>query len=88
MQMATAVLRMLYSKNVFNRLSLPTLGRPHLKLFSFIKSVEETLSIGSADSPPGGNKISVALKDLGLPVGGLTVEIKGNKALIKGQIAA
>lgn len=55
-------------------------------LFSFIKSVGETLGIGSADSPPAGDKISAAVKDLGLPVEGLQVEMVGDKAVIKGNV--
>lgn len=56
-------------------------------LFSFIKSVGESLGIGTADTPPAGDKISAAVKDLGLPVDGLEIEIVGDKAVIKGAVA-
>lgn len=56
-------------------------------LFSFIKSVGETLGIGSADAPPAGDKISAAVEDLGLPVEDLQVEMDGDKAVIKGNVA-
>lgn len=56
-------------------------------LFSFIKSVGESLGIGKEDAPPPADKISDAVKDLGLEVDGLDVQVEGDKAVIKGAVA-
>ena len=56
-------------------------------LFSFIKSVGESLGIGSEDKPPPADKISGAVKDLGLDVDDLQVEVQGDKAVVKGAVA-
>lgn len=55
-------------------------------LFSFIKSVGESLGIGKEDAPPPGDKISSAVQDLGLNVDGLNVEVVGDKAVVKGSV--
>ncbi len=56
-------------------------------LFSFIKSVGESLGIGKADAPPPADKISDAIKDLGLNVDGLDIQVEGDKAIVKGAVA-
>jgi len=56
-------------------------------LFSFIKSVGESLGIGTEDEPPPADKISEAVKDLGLDVDGLDVQVDGDKAVVKGSVA-
>ncbi|MGZ0188659.1 MAG: peptidoglycan-binding protein LysM [Alphaproteobacteria bacterium] len=44
------------------------------------------MGIGKEDTPPPADKISDAVKNLGLNVDGLKVEIIGDKAVVKGSV--
>lgn len=56
-------------------------------LFSFVKSVGKKLGIGSEETPPSAEDLKAELDSHGLGSEGLVVEIDGDTAVIKGEVA-
>ncbi|MCF6320828.1 MAG: peptidoglycan-binding protein LysM [Rhizobiaceae bacterium] len=56
-------------------------------LFSFVKSVGKKLGIGSEDTPPSAEDIKKDLDSYDLGTDDLVVEINGDTAVIKGEVA-
>ncbi len=56
-------------------------------LFSFVKSVGKKLGIGSEDTPPSAEDLKKELDSFELGSENLTVEIEGDTAVIKGEVA-
>jgi nucleoid-associated protein YgaU len=56
-------------------------------LFSFVKSVGKKLGIGSEDTPPSAEDLKKELDSFDLGSENLTVEINGDTAVIKGEVA-
>lgn len=56
-------------------------------LFSFVKSVGKKLGIGSEDTPPSADELKKELDSFDLGSENLTVEIDGDTAVIKGEVA-
>ncbi len=56
-------------------------------LFSFVKSVGKKLGIGSEDTPPTADDLKSELDSFDLGSENLVVEVEGDKAVIKGDVA-
>lgn len=56
-------------------------------LFSFVKSVGKKLGIGSEDTPPTADDLKSELDSFDLGSENLVVEVEGDKAVIKGEVA-
>ena len=56
-------------------------------LFSFVKSVGKKLGIGTKDTPPSAEDLKKELDSHDLGTENLVVEIKGDTAVIKGEVA-
>lgn len=56
-------------------------------LFSFVKAVGKKLGIGSEDTPPTAEDLKKELDSFDLGSENLTVEIDGDTAVIKGEVA-
>jgi len=56
-------------------------------LFSFVKSVGKKLGIGDEDTPPSADDLKAELDSFDLGSENLVVEVDGDKAVIKGDVA-
>ena len=56
-------------------------------LFSFVKSVGKKLGIGGEDTPPSADDLKKQLDSFDLGSEGLEIEIDGDTAVIKGEVA-
>ncbi|GIL01756.1 MAG: peptidoglycan-binding protein LysM [Alphaproteobacteria bacterium] len=56
-------------------------------IFDFVKSVGKKLGIGSEEEPPSAEALKKELDSHKLGTEGLKVEVKGNTAVIKGEVA-
>lgn len=56
-------------------------------IFDFVKSVGKQLGIGSEDTPPSAEDLKAELDSHGLGTENVQVELDGDKAIIKGEVA-
>ena len=56
-------------------------------IFDFVKSVGKQLGIGDEETAPSAEDLKQELDSHGLGTDGVTVEVDGDKAIIKGEVA-
>lgn len=56
-------------------------------IFDFVKSVGKQLGIGDEETPPTAEDLKAELDSHDLGTGGVEIEVDGDKAVIKGEVA-